>query len=311
MFMPISGKKYLTVCLNPVIQKTLVFDNLSRGDVNRTARYRTDVAGKGILATRVLTQLGERAVHLTQLGGPTRDWFLALCREDALDVRWVESESAIRFCTTLIESDGRHATELVEEAEPVAPVAHNQILGLFGELLAQIDAVLLSGTVASGFRPGIMGEMARTAAAGGRRLYLDIKGKDLEAGLTFHPVCVKPNFDELLATLGLPKPPAGDESAPKTIVERAGRDYYDRFGAYLVVTRGSRSTLYWDGAFLGEVPVQPIQPVNPIGSGDSFGVGLAVALENGLSLEAAVREGTRLGALNAQGLKPGSIVIQD
>jgi len=58
---------------------------------------------------------------------------------------------------------------------------------------------------------------------------------------------------------------------------------------------------------LCEEPVQPVKVKNPIGSGDAFGAGIARILERGGSIYEAVREGTRLGGLNAAQLKPGTI----
>jgi len=233
-----------------------------------------------------------------------------MCAGDRLDVRWVESGASIRFCTTIIELNGSHATELVEEGVAVASSTHDAILRSFTDLLPSVDAVLLSGTVAAGYRPGMMGELASLAGGEGKRLYLDIKGKDLVDCLAAGPVAVKPNLEELAATAGVPRPANDDSETARALVERMGRDYFNRYGTYLVVTRGSRPTLFWDGSRLGETPVEQVKVINPIGSGDSFAAGLAVALEKGESLEAAVLAGTRLGALNAQGLKPGSILAE-
>ena len=304
----VSGKTFLCVCLNPVLQKTLVFGRLELGEVNRTDSYRLDVAGKGICPTRVLTQLGEKAIHLTQLGGPTRDWFLSKCADDGLEVEWVESGAPIRFCTTLIERDPKEATELVEEALPVAENTSGLILERLSAILPRVDAVLLSGTVAAGIRPGTMGRMAALAREAGKRLYLDIKGKDLQDCLQYRPVCVKPNLEELAATMGVPYASVKEERAARALVAKAGGEYFDRYGSCLVVTRGAASTLYWDGRALKERGIDRVDVVNPIGSGDSFGAGLARMLEGGADLEAAVAEGTRLGGLNAARLKPGSIL---
>lgn len=302
-----SGKTFLCVCLNPVVQKTLVFDKLDKGEVNRTASYRVDVAGKGICPTRVLTQLGEKAVHLTQLGGPTRDWFLSMCRADGLSVEWVESEAPIRFCTTLIERGSGDATELVEEAIPVAAGTSRLVLARFAALLPDVDAVLLSGTVAAGIEPGTMGRLAALAAGAGKRLYLDIKGRDLHDCLQYRPFCVKPNLEELAGTMGVSYAAVRDEEAARSLVEEAGRSFHERYGSLLVVTRGGKPTLFWDGSTLGARAVDPVDAVNPIGSGDAFGAGLARMLESGTGLAEAVAEGTRLGGLNAAQLKPGSI----
>ena len=306
--------RYLAVCLNPVIQKTLVYGRLEKGEVNRTSEHRVDVAGKGIICSRVLGQLGREAFHLTQLGGPTRDWFLAMCASDGIDVRWVESGSDIRFCTTVIDTSAGSATELVEEAHPVSAGTADRALAEFDRLLPEVATVMLSGTKAAGFPAGILPEMAKRAAAAGKRIVLDIKGKDLLDCLPYRPLVVKPNMEELLQTYAPPAPrsagpgKAEEEDALRDFVARVGREFKEKHGSWLVVTRGSRPTLYWDGHALRECPVRPVTVLNPIGSGDSFNVGVATALEDGATIAEAVAEGTRLGALNAERLKPGTIL---
>ena len=119
---------FLTVCLNPTLQKTLCFPSIYPGTVNRTGVHHLDVSGKGINVTRVLTQLGKRAVHLTQLGGGLRPLFLSLCEKDDLSVEWVESLSQIRFCYTLLSDTDGAVTELIEESEPVYGGAEGRLL---------------------------------------------------------------------------------------------------------------------------------------------------------------------------------------
>ncbi len=305
---PKAGGGYLAVCLNPTIQKTLLFPRLAPGEVNRTAEHRADVAGKGVDCARVLTQLGRRALHLTQLGGPTRDWFLAMCEADGVELRWVESGSEIRFCTTVIDASAGSATELVEESSPVGAGTAERVLAEFDRSLGEVGTVMLSGTKARGFPASTMPELARRAAAAGKRLFLDIKGADLLGCLPFRPLVVKPNLEELMQTY----PAAAgslaiDEGAARELVARVGREYKESYGAWLVVTRGAKPTLFWDGEGLRECAVRPVRVLNPIGSGDSFNVGVATALEDGAGIAEAVAEGTRLGALNAERLKPGSI----
>lgn len=301
----------MCVCLNPVIQKTLVHDRIHRGEVNRTGIWRIDVAGKGICPTRILTQLGEQATCFTQLGGPTLDWFLAMGKADGLSIEWVDSGTPVRFCTTLIEKDFECATELVEEATPVSAGTRERVLERFSQVVSGHDAVLLSGTVAAGFGLGMLLQLAREARAKGSRVYLDIKGKDLEECLAVRPVIAKPNLEELALTCGVPYKSVTEETSARALVEKAGREYFDTCGTCLVITRGSSPTLFWDGSRLGDWPVNRVRAVNPIGSGDAFGAGLARVMERGGSLEEAVAEGTRLGGLNAETLKPGSIIGQD
>jgi 1-phosphofructokinase/tagatose 6-phosphate kinase len=315
----IGKKSYLCVCLNPVVQKTLVFKGLAKDEVNRAVEHRVDASGKGVNVTRILTQTGRRAVHLTQAGGPTRKWFLSLCAADGLDLRWVESGSDIRFCYTLIDAADRSATELVEEAKPVSSDTGERILAEFDRTLGECGALIISGTKAAGFPDDIFPEMSRRAREAGLLVVLDIKGQDLVNSLPSRPDIVKPNLHELLATWpfaadGLSFPGAGEESAgPSEAVVKAhvasiAAELHARWESRLVVTRGSRATWFWDGSALCEEPVVPRVQINPTGSGDAFTAALAATLAEGGGLREAVREGNRLGGLNAERLKPGSIV---
>jgi len=82
---------FLAVCLNPTLQKTLVFTAVRSGEVNRCLRSRLDASGKGVNVARVLVQLGQRCTHLTHAGGRFRSSFLALAEESGVTVRAVDN----------------------------------------------------------------------------------------------------------------------------------------------------------------------------------------------------------------------------
>ncbi len=300
-------RKFLVVCLNPAIQKTLVFDGLELDRVNRAKRMRTDASGKGVNVTRVLSQLGAEVLHLTHAGGPDRDWFLSLCAADGLDVKWVDSGSEVRFCSTVIDAGAKTATELVEEALPVRAGTEERLLGLFDELVGSADVLIISGTRAAGYSDSVIPEMASRAAAKGAMVVLDIKGRDLVACLPFRPTVVKPNLDEFLATFPAPQGSRASCAALRTHIHAYAKAWKERYGTDLVVTRGKAPIWFSEDGLAAEEPARPAESINPTGSGDAFTAGLAYVLAAGGDLREAIREGARLGALNAERLKPGSI----
>ena len=316
--MPIAAPApgFLVACMNPVIQKTLVFDRYTADEVNRCAEHRVDASGKGVNVARVLAQTGRRAVQLTQAGGNTRDWFLSLCAQDGLEMAWVESGSEIRFCYTVIDRSAGTATELVEEGRQVAPGTAELLLAELDRLLPSCGTLIVSGTKAAGFPDSLVPEMVRRAIAAGHLVVLDIKGTDLLASLQHRPAVVKPNLHELLATwplagtaaLGRADNGQPQEGALRAHVETLAGRLHAGHGSSLVVTRGHRPTWYWDDGALREEPVTERAAVNPTGSGDSFTAGLAAVLAEGGTMRDAVREGSRLGGLNAERLKPGSVI---
>jgi len=305
---------FLTVCLNPTLQKTLRFSSIYPGTVNRTGVHRLDASGKGINVTRVLTQLGKRAIHLTQLGGGLRPLFLSLCEQDGLSVQWVESESQIRFCYTLLTDTDGAVTELIEESEPVRAGTEERLLEKLDDILARtadLHWVIISGTKAAGFSDTVIPAMTRKAKEKGLKVILDIKGKDLIESLKYQPDIVKPNLFEFAADFA-PELIKNNElittdDTAKERIKSAVLDMARKNNCRVILTNGSRKIIAADTDKFFEIEVQPVKAVNSTGCGDTFTAGLAAALENGAGFREAINEGCKCGALNAALVRPGVI----
>ncbi|MCL2209871.1 MAG: PfkB family carbohydrate kinase [Treponema sp.] len=285
---------FLTVCLNPTIQKTLCFSSVTPGSVNRTGVHRLDASGKGINVTRVLTQLGKKAVHLTQLGGVMRPLFLSLCEQDGLSIEWAESNSEIRFCYTVLNESDYSVTELVEESQSVAAETEGRLLEKFN---AMSDShLIISGTKAAGFSDHIIPIMVRKAKEKGAHVILDIKGKDLLESLKYEPDVIKPNLEEFTATFKT-------EPCKDMMLELS-----NKYRCRIILTNGSRKILAAEKGNFSEIDISfNAQAANTTGCGDAFTAGLASALDDGADFRAAVNEGIRCGALNAALVRPGVI----
>jgi 1-phosphofructokinase/tagatose 6-phosphate kinase len=302
---------FLTVCLNPTLQKTLHFFSIFPGTVNRTGVHRLDASGKGINVTRVLTQLGKKVVHLTQLGGGLRPLFLSLCEQDGLSVQWVESESQIRFCYTLLTDADGAVTELVEESEPVRAGTEERLLEKFDELIAHtqgLNWVIISGTKASGVSDTVIPSMTQKAKEKGLKVTLDIKGKDLTESLKHEPDIVKPNLFEFVSTFAPDLIKDNElitiDDAANERIKSAVLDMAQKNKCRVILTNGSRKIIAVDANNFFEVEFQPVKAVNSTGCGDAFTAGLVAALEDGAGFRSAISEGCRCGALNATLVRP-------
>jgi tagatose 6-phosphate kinase len=311
---------FLTVCLNPTLQKTLSYPSIIPGTVNRTGVHRLDASGKGINVTRVLTQLGKKAVYLTQLGGELRSLFLSLCEKDGLSVEWAESESQIRFCYTILTgSDGsvikngfdNNVTELIEESEPVAAGTEQRLLEKFDTMLnsKNFTCLIVSGTKASGFSDNMIPSMVRGAKEKGLKIILDIKGNDLTESLQYSPDIIKPNLFEFTETF-MPELIKENNYEAETATARIKSTVLElckKHGCRIILTNGSRKIIAADGETFFELKINSVKAVNTIGCGDAFTAGLASAIEDGAGFREAINEGCRCGALNAALIKPGVI----
>jgi len=296
----------ITVGLNPTLQKTMVFSSLTSDTVNRCTECRFDVAGKALNVSRVLTQLGKKNIHLTQLGGNLRPVFLELCELDKLNVKWAESYSNIRICCTLIDKEKNQVTELVEEGDSAGQGTEERLLEAFNSLLPNASIFIIAGSKTAGFSANIIPEMVSLAKNAGLFVMLDIRGTDLLNSLPFKPDIIKPNLDEFTATFS-------DTDVIKTNRDKEGiavicLDLWKKYGCNIILTRGAESIWYAEAGEFKELTVDKVLALNPIGSGDAFTAGFASAYADGVSFAEALAEGSRCARLNALNLRSGSIL---
>lgn len=310
----------LAVCLNPTLQKTLLLPALHENEVNRGTGRFLDASGKGVNVARVLVQLGAEVLHLTHAGGRDRDLFLSLAGADGVRVAASDSGSEIRYCYTLLNAERGSTTEIVEESDPVGPGTEDLVIREFSALLPSADCVVISGTKAAGYSPSLYPLFTRMAKDAGKRVVLDLRGRDLEDSLQYRPDLVKPNFAEFAATFVTGRMGRETCNEPELVrrVEEAAREISLRFGTAVVLTRGGLPALCAAGGEAFTSPPEPLSPVNTIGCGDAFTAGFAAFWESaGLPppetpgfagvFSSAVSEGHRCAALNAGLARPGRI----
>lgn len=299
----------LTICLNPVIQKTIFLSQLIENQVNRSQEYYTDASGKGVNVTRVLTQLGQPVVHLTQLGGQFRDYFLNLTATDRLNIEWVDSLAEVRSAYTLINRAQNTVTEIVEEARPVEAGTEDRVLALYPKLLMGSDLVIISGTKAAGFSEMIFPEMVRQAKAAKKTVMLDFRGTDLLNSLQFGPDFIKPNLQEFVTTF-FPTAIADDKINEITGagIREKMLALFDTYGITTILTHGAREILFVEnGAIQSRIP-EKIIPVNTIGCGDAFAAGFAANWLKQQELLPAIASGMDCARRNALLRRPGVIM---
>jgi 1-phosphofructokinase family hexose kinase len=293
---------FLTIGLNPVIQRTYLLPEFEEDKVNRCRSYRVDASGKGTNVTRVLQQLGEAVVHLTHLGGRQRDYFLEMARLDGLQIEWVESQSEIRTCCTLLNELRHTSTEIVEEAEPIAAGTEEALRARYTDLCRKAHAVIISGTAAAGYSTDLLPWMVRTAKENGLKTLLDYRGRTLLDSLPFCPDVIKPNRQEFMDTFFLPGEKPQEQRIVRKMIELAEKQIQ------VILTNGAEEVLYTGASAVKRLAIAKLVPVNTIGCGDAFTAGVASGWLQSGNLEASIEKGIWAAGQNACCLKPGSLV---
>ncbi|MFP4302914.1 MAG: 1-phosphofructokinase family hexose kinase [Spirochaetaceae bacterium] len=300
---------FLVVGLNPVIQRTLRVSSFESGSANEITLNRTDVAGQGANTTRILSQLGEYALNLCQLGEHDVDLFTSLTEGEGIQLEWISAPGGVRNCHTILDSSSGSITELVEEGVPVTREVEHRIMERFLELLPDFEWVAVTGSKAPGFSDEVLPYLVREARKAGKKVGLDIRGEDLRRALKHEPKLVKINVPEFLATVapGTKGSEQGLTERQREVVEHNLKRLTRESSTVIALSHGKNPSFL---AARGEISyVEPplITPVNTIGCGDAVMAGMLAGLHEGMSNEEALAHGHECAATNARLLKPGSL----
>jgi len=283
--------------LTPAWQHILLFEGLRAGEVNRAREVHWCASGKVLNVAVALHSLGGPSLTVIPAGGATGE---NIARElDGLGIRYrqVKIAAPTRVCTTLLDTAFSSPTELVENAQALAPEEVQEYLRAYGEAAMDARAVVLSGSLPPGTPAGFYRDcLERTRCPA----VLDARGPELLEALPLEPLVVKPNREELGRTFG--KELRTDEDLKAAIEEM------HRLGARWVAVSQGKAGLWLSGE--GTIlclrpPV--VRTVNPIGCGDCMAAGIAWGIARGMGVPDAVRLGMGAAAQNASVLLPGRL----
>ncbi len=300
---------FLTVCLNPVLQKTIVLHGFGEGCINRSSEYYLDAAGKGIHVSRVLTQLGESVTHITQVGGCFKDAFLQLAAGEEFRLAYVDSNAEIRFCYTLLNRKKRTTTEIVEQGEVIAVEIERAVLARFKNNIKKHDWLIISGSKAPGFSEDLFPCMVKTAKGLGKSVFLDIREDDLLNSLPYRPDFIKLNAEEFFSTFYPDTVNSLLKSKTKLLEAAQSKigELYSRYGIHTIITNGEQRILFNRRHQVDSLLPRSIDAVNTTGCGDAFSAGFISEYARTEDMYRALRKAEECARRNALCIRPGRI----
>jgi tagatose 6-phosphate kinase len=283
----------MIVCLGttPVYQRSMVFERLRPGEVNRAAAVHDYASGKSINVARALKTLGEDVVATGFVGrGERGDALLADLDRAGVRNDFVRVAPPARQCVTVIDRAAATATELVEESQAVSPENWGALAQKFGELVPVARGFVLSGSLPPGAPDHFYAACLRRIGCGAP-VILDARRGPLRQALKEPGFIAKLNRDELAETVGSPVDNDKD-------LHRAVHEITPREGA-AVVTAGARGVVAFDGERFWRVGPPRVEAKSAVGSGDAFAAGMMTGLLRGKPLQDACALGAACGAANA------------
>ena len=211
----------VTLTLNPSVDRTIEVAELQRGGVNRAVGGRVDAGGKGVNVSRALARHGFSTTAVFASGGLEGLQLVALLEPQGVKVAAVAVHGSTRANVSVVEPDG--TTTKLNELGP-----HLSAL----ELDALVQAVIMaaspggwivgSGSLPPGVEDDIYARLVEAGHASGTRVAIDTSGAALVKALRAGPDLVKPNREELAATVGHPLSTLGEVIEAAQVLRRLG-----------------------------------------------------------------------------------------
>ena len=288
----------LAVGLTPAWQQILEFDAFTPGEVNRARQVHWCAAGKVLNAARALHHLGGPCKALTLVGGTTGREIQRDFVQLGIDAAWLETAAPTRVCTTLLDSNRRLVTELVQEAAPLTAAELGAFRGAYHTEAGAASIVVLIGSLPHRTPACYYHDLVASTTG---KVLLDARGPELLEALPARPFLVKPNRKELQQTLG-------HELRSDDDLIAGMRELNQRGASWVVITNGDRPILACTREEVYRFQPLPARVVNSIGCGDCLTAGVAWALHQGRAPVEAIRCGVAVAADKLGRLLPGEVV---
>ncbi|HDF4312783.1 TPA: 1-phosphofructokinase [Staphylococcus aureus] len=277
-----------TVTFNPSIDYVIFTNDFKIDGLNRaTATYKF-AGGKGINVSRVLKTLDVESTALGFAGGFPGKFIADTLNNSAIQSNFIEVDEDTRINVKL---------KTGQETEINAPGPHITS-AQFEQLLQQIknttseDIVIVAGSVPSSIPSDAYAQIAQITAQTGAKLVVDAEKELAKSVLSYHPLFIKPNKDELEVMFNTTV--NSDED-----VIKYGRLLVDKGAQSVIVSLGGDGAIYIDK----EISIKAVNPqgkvVNTVGSGDSTVAGMVAGIASGLTIEKAFQQAVACGTATA------------
>ena len=288
--------KIITVTLNPCIDKFAEISDFTVGKTNRVISSRSDIGGKGINVSRVLSASDTPSLATGLIAGVYGRKIVD--QLDALEIPndFIEADGETRINTKILDINSEVMTEINEKG-----FAAGQNYDVFRErlisLLPYTEVLVLSGSVPHDLSTSVYRELTALAKSYDVKVILDADGDLLRKGIEASPYAIKPNFDEFCNLIG-----RVPESVEEVIDE--ARLLTESGINTVAVSMGADGAVFVRDSLAIYTKPFPIDFASAAACGDSMVAALAYATVNGLTLIETARLMTSAGTLTAS--KPGT-----
>lgn len=254
-----------TITTNPAIDYILRFDKFEDGATIRANDDEKYPGGKGIMASKILKNLGQKSINLGFVGGFIGEYIANSIKDLGLDENFVRIKENSRINVKL-----KYDKET--EINAKGPVISKEEVEMFFDSLGEVkkdDIIVISGSLPYSLDSDFYKKVIEKTGA---KFTIDIADKRLIDYLAYKPLLVKPNEEELGKIFET-------EINDDNLVEYARK--LNKLGAQnVIVSLGAKGSIFVDENIA--LSARPIEGklVNSVGAGDSMVGGFVYGMVN-------------------------------
>lgn len=276
----------LTVGMSPCVDVTVRLNKFALGKTNVAGEKIVTYAGKANNVALGVSRLGGAAFVTGFMYNENGSLFEKALDKEGIPFSFIWNPGRVRENYKFIDGKGV-LTEVNEEGREVAGEKLRDLLDFVRVQAAKSEAAVISGGAPKGTPASFYKDLI-TAAKGAKIVAADTYGDRLKAALEAGVDLIKPNLDELSATLG------GDFSARNE--QLAGARALAKAGAkHVLLSLGGEGSILTDGEETYYAEGVRVAVESTVGAGDAMLAAATKSLAEGLPLAEILRRAAAAG----------------
>lgn len=276
----------LTVGMSPCVDVTVRLNKFALGKTNVAGEKIVTYAGKANNVALGVSRLGGAAFVTGFMYNENGSLFEKALDKEGIPFSFIWNPGRVRENYKFIDGKGL-LTEVNEEGREVAGEKLRDLLDFVRVQAAKSEAAVISGGAPKGTPASFYKDLV-TAAKGAKIVAADTYGDRLKAALEAGVDLIKPNLDELSATLG------GEFSARNE--QLAGARALAEAGAkHVLLSLGGEGSILTDGEETYYAEGVRVAVESTVGAGDAMLAAATKSLAEGLPLAEILRRAAAAG----------------
>lgn len=283
------------ISLNPAMDRTLLVNDFTIGQVNRSFQYSVLPGGKGLNVARFIKEVfPEVSMEVIGFaGGETGRYLVDQCKKYNIQESFVLIREETRVCVIVVDSD--HSTVINENGPSID---ESELYAFKSTVNKASDLVLICGSAPHGVPDDLYAELVKLYKKNSVKVYIDASGKQLENAVKEGPELVKINAEEYAQLFHSPSLLSEEEQ-----ILRANNLFAYGIQTVIITNGASGSLVITKDVIVRLIPPK-VKAVNTTGCGDAFFAGLAYGEQQGWDTMESAIYGTAISAVKAENFAP-------